>query len=82
MQNRHSPSRRVTGHNETLSLELSGAGEPPCSSCASGGPEAGKTECAFSVRDTSGEERAKNLKRRLGCDKFVIHESDGRNRAC
>jgi hypothetical protein len=41
-----------------------------------------KPNVLFSVRDTSGEGREKNLKRRLGCDKFVIHESDGRNRAC
>jgi hypothetical protein len=82
MQNRLSPSRRVTGHNETLSLELPGAGEPLGSSCTSRGPEAGKTGCAFSVRDTLGEGRAENLKRRLGCDNFVIHESDGRNGAC
>ena len=27
-----------------------------------------------------GKARAENLKRRLGCDTFVIHESDGRCR--
>jgi hypothetical protein len=65
MQNRRSPSRRVTGHNETLSLELPGAGEPPRNSCASGGPEAGKTGCAFSIRDTSREGKGKKFKKEI-----------------
>ena len=49
VQEKKRPRRRVSGHNENPRLELPGALELPCSSSASGGPEACKSGCVLSV---------------------------------
>jgi exonuclease III len=38
-----------------------------------------KPDVFFLSKTHLGKEKAENLKRRLGCDHFIIYESDGRS---
>ena len=76
---RRSPSRRATGRNENISLACQGLVSAWAVRALLEIQKRERPYVFFLSKTHLGKAKAEILKQKLGCDHFIIHESDGRS---